>query len=427
MAATSGTTITGTAGAVVAPSPSVIVRDQNGSPFAGATVTFAVQSGGGSVSTASVVTDASGLASASWTLGKTAGANVLNATSGTLSVTFTATGEAGPAALLVVSTGNNQNGSSGTPVPIPPAVIVQDANGNLKSGTVVTFTVGSGGGSVTGATPASNAAGIATVGSWTLGPNPGVNTLVASIPGASPITFTAVAANAKCSLRVNHPFGTTTQGALEADDCQFSDGTFLDLFTTTLPEANAYFFKQTSSAFNSYILLALSDGTVIAENDNESASTQNATIKALLPPGTYILGANSLNPGATGGYSISSSFAPQSNSNCELMFTVKGVTTSQTLQTTDCVIQATPPIYADGFFILLQAGQSITIQMTSSSVDSFLQLVRNNGTLVAQNDNRDATTQDAQITFTATVTDYYAIFTRTAVPGQTGAYTLAIQ
>jgi hypothetical protein len=400
---------------------------------------FAVQSGGGSVSSASVVTDASGVASVSWTLGKTVGANVLTATSGSMSVTFSATGEAGPAAQLVISAGNNQNGTSGAAVPVAPAVIVRDANGNLKSGVVVTFTPGVGGGSVTGATPASNAAGVAAVGSWTLGPNPGTNTLIASTPGAPSVTFTANSANAKCSVKTNHAFGTTTQGALENDDCPFPgallsdafpfpDGTFLDLFTTTLPEANAYFFKQTSSAFNPYILLALPDGTVIAENGNPSSSTQIATIKALLPAGTYVLGANSFDAGSVGSYTISSSFAPQSNSNCELVFVVRGVSTSQTLQTTDCAVQQTPPIYADGYFILLKAGQTVTIRMSSPSVDSFLQLVRSSdGFLVAQNDNRDATTQDAQITFTAAVADYYAIFARTAVAGQTGAYTLSIQ
>jgi hypothetical protein len=388
-----------------------------------------VQSGGGSVSSASVVTDASGIASSGWTLGKTVGANVLTATSGALAaVTFNATADAGPPAVLVISAGNNQAGNPGTVLPIAPSVIVQDANGNLKPGIVVTFAVGTGGGSVAGGTATSNAAGIAAVTSWTLGPNAGNNTLVASAAGVPSVTFNAVATSPKCSVRGNHVFGSTTQGTLEVDDCQFSDGSFVDFYTTTLGEANMYFFKQTSAAFDAYLLLALADGTAIAENDDEVENVVlNSTIKALLPPGNYILGPGSLLPAKTGSYSLSSSLAPMNNGNCELVFTIKKVSTTQAIETTDCLIQQ-GPFYADAYFILLRAGQSITVSMSSTSVDSFLQLVRNNtSTPLVQNDNRDATTQDAQITFTATATDYYAIFARTTGQNQTGAYTLSIQ
>jgi hypothetical protein len=65
--------------------------------------------------------------------------------------------------------------------------------------------------------------------------------------------------------------------------------------------------------------------------------------------------------------------------------------------------------------------------MTSSTVDSYLELLRVDGLSVAQTDNKDATTKDAQITYTAVQTNYYAIFARTAVASQTGAYTLTIQ
>jgi N-acetylneuraminic acid mutarotase len=70
---------------------------------------------------------------------------------------------------------------------------VKDANGNPIAGASVTFAVGSGGGSVTGATVPTNSAGIATVGSWTLGPAVGRNTLTATVGGAAdPIVFTVI-------------------------------------------------------------------------------------------------------------------------------------------------------------------------------------------------------------------------------------------
>src|SRR5437899_11154173 len=59
----------GAAGSVLAESLAVIVHDQGGAPLAGVNVTFAVTAGGGSVSPATRVTDAAGIAKTRRTLG----------------------------------------------------------------------------------------------------------------------------------------------------------------------------------------------------------------------------------------------------------------------------------------------------------------------------------------------------------------------
>ena len=65
----------------VSVAPSVVVKDQNGSPMAGVSVSFTVSAGGGTVSGGSQTTNASGIATAgAWTVGKTPGANTLSAT-----------------------------------------------------------------------------------------------------------------------------------------------------------------------------------------------------------------------------------------------------------------------------------------------------------------------------------------------------------
>jgi hypothetical protein len=80
-------------GTAVTTAPAVIVKDQFGKPFAGAPVTFAVSTGGGSVTGATVTTGTNGIATlGGWTLGIQAAAQTLTATSGSLSTTFTATG-----------------------------------------------------------------------------------------------------------------------------------------------------------------------------------------------------------------------------------------------------------------------------------------------------------------------------------------------
>jgi alpha-tubulin suppressor-like RCC1 family protein len=92
---------------------------------------------------------------------------------------------------IIVNGGNNQTAVAGRTVSTPPSVIVRDANSLPVSGVTVSFSVASGGGSVTGDTQITNASGIATVGSWRLGP--GTNKLTATSPGltGSPLTINA--------------------------------------------------------------------------------------------------------------------------------------------------------------------------------------------------------------------------------------------
>ena len=179
----------------------VLAADARG--VGGVTVQFAT-TGGGSVSPTSAVTDTLGLAQTLATLSATAGTNSFTASVGALaSASFTATGvgQVGPPANLTKFAGDNQSATAGTAVAVPPSVKVTDANGVPVSGQAVTFTVASGGGTVASGSTSTNAAGIATVGSWTLGTTPGTNTLTATATGTSitPVTFTAtgtVASNA---------------------------------------------------------------------------------------------------------------------------------------------------------------------------------------------------------------------------------------
>jgi hypothetical protein len=69
------------AGTAVPSVPAVVVRDPAGNPLPGRTVTFAVTGGGGAVTGATAITDASGVARAgSWTLGADANPNFVTAT-----------------------------------------------------------------------------------------------------------------------------------------------------------------------------------------------------------------------------------------------------------------------------------------------------------------------------------------------------------
>jgi hypothetical protein len=135
------------AGSAVSIPPSVVVTDAQGNRQAGVTVTFAVTSGGGTITGATAVTDSSGVATlGSWTLGTTAGTNTLSATCNGFAgspLTFTATGLVGPIAQLAYAT---QPSTVVPGQPISPAVtlLVEDANGNIVTtdNSTVTIAIG---------------------------------------------------------------------------------------------------------------------------------------------------------------------------------------------------------------------------------------------------------------------------------------------
>ena len=89
--------------------------------------------------------------------------------------------------------GDGQTAAADSAVGTPPSVLARDAFLNPLPGFAITFTVASGGGSVTGSSAATDLNGVATGGSWVLGASPGVNTLTASGVGlsSSPQSFVA--------------------------------------------------------------------------------------------------------------------------------------------------------------------------------------------------------------------------------------------
>ncbi|MGH3522130.1 MAG: beta strand repeat-containing protein, partial [Mycobacterium sp.] len=197
----------------------VTANDAGGNPVQG--VTVAIQ-GSGTITQPGSLTDVNGVATG--TFGSTVlGPHTITATVNGSTVTgnATVTVQAGPPASIAVNLGNNQTAPAGSAVAIDPSVIVKDIGGNPVSGVQVTFAVALGGGSVTVATPNTNGSGIATVGSWTLGPTAGSNnnTLTATATGSgitgNPVTFTASAtaggpSASKSTLTVSQP--TITAG-----------------------------------------------------------------------------------------------------------------------------------------------------------------------------------------------------------------------
>lgn len=185
-----------TVGTSVAIPPAIQVRDANGAPVAGVVVHFSIPSGSGTIFGDSTTTDADGKAMVGeWIVGTAPGIDTLEVqtVAPALMAVITATANAGTAVSLRSSSQQGYLAMINQPVSPPPAVLVVDSFGNPVSGASVTFAVSLGGGSVTGADATSDASGVATVGSWTLGGTAGTNLLRARIAGGASVTFTAQA------------------------------------------------------------------------------------------------------------------------------------------------------------------------------------------------------------------------------------------
>lgn len=134
-----GNNQTGPANSQLAQPLSVLVTDAGGNPVSGVTVQFHVASGGGSVGTAAPVTNASGIATTTWTVGasgsQSVGAAALNALGQPLTgspLVFTANGTGAVASTTVAPHLDTLTAIGAT---FTAAAVAKDAAGNIVTGT----------------------------------------------------------------------------------------------------------------------------------------------------------------------------------------------------------------------------------------------------------------------------------------------------
>lgn len=202
-----GNNQTGNIGTALAQPIEVVVKDQFNNPVPGVIVEYVVVQGGGSIvelgaspgkqntsNNVGIITNAQGIAAATWILGPEPGRNRVEArVSGLIGspVVFNATGVTSEATSISLVSGDSQSGMVGTQLQEPLKVLVTDSNGNPVWNVPVTFSVESGGGSLSVENATTDFQGVAQT-RYTLGPQAGTQTVKATSSGlnGSPITFT---------------------------------------------------------------------------------------------------------------------------------------------------------------------------------------------------------------------------------------------
>lgn len=202
IAVEAGSDQSATVATAVATPPSVIVRDQFNNPVAGVPVTFLVTAGDGSIDPPTpATTNASGIAAATrWILGATAGPNTVTATARGSRITgnpaeFAATGTAGPATALAITTPPSATVQSGIAFPQQPVVQLVDAYGNPapQGETAIKAAIATGNPALSGTNPVvTTAAGTAAFTDLTVTGATGPRTMIFAATALLPAASSAV-------------------------------------------------------------------------------------------------------------------------------------------------------------------------------------------------------------------------------------------
>jgi len=166
--------------------PSVTLKDQYGAGMANVWIQWTPSSG--NIFADSSLTNANGTAtSGTWTLGTVSGLQTLTARAGALSVVAMAANVSPGPMVGLVTVSTTVTGVVGSTLSTPASVKAVDKYGNGVPNIFVQFAMWAGNGSITGNRQATNENGIATVGSWKLGPLSGQQSIRADdhITGAT--------------------------------------------------------------------------------------------------------------------------------------------------------------------------------------------------------------------------------------------------
>ena len=209
--ATAGDAQTSKVGNTLTNEVAVRVTDAFDNPKSGVPIAFTVITGGGTVSSPTVLSDAQGISKTKWTLGTIAGTQALAASAGAIvPLSFTATATPEAASQILVVSGSGQTGTPGASLSDSVVVKVADQFGNGVGGVTVDWVAAAGNGSASPSTTVSNSSG-RTATKWTIGSSGGPMTLQAkvgssvatSVSGAAFIVFESIAAGGRSSCAID--------------------------------------------------------------------------------------------------------------------------------------------------------------------------------------------------------------------------------
>ncbi len=276
----------------------------------------------------------------------------------------------------------------------------------------------------------------ATSGFFTL-PSTGTYTIQASSFSANTAGTYSLALTSQtpsgCSSPVTINFGQTINGTLSGSDCRFTDNSFFDAYTFSGVAGQQVSVSMASGSFDTFLFLLRPDGTTLSSDDDGGGGTDSriptGSGSLTLPTtGIYTIYTSSFSPNTTGAYSLTLNGQTLGGS-CPSTPISIGQTFNGTLSLSDC--QLSDNSLFDSYSFSGTAGQTISVSLTSPVFDTYLHLLRPDGTLLADDDDGgdglNSRIPAESGTLTLPVTGTYKILANSFSPNVTGSYSLTLQ
>jgi hypothetical protein len=223
------------------------------------------------------------------------------------------------------------------------------------------------------------------------------------------------AGNALGSIAV----GATAGGTLSTASCLTNWLAPAGAYTFSLDTASTVRFDMRSSSFEPLIRIFDAGGTAVSYGD--ALSADSATAIDRLDAGTYVVWATS-GSGSVGAYTLRRSDAVLPPCDTPTDTIAIGETINSTLAITDCDWQ--PSFRADSYMLTVSDTTTVRIDLTSATLDTYLNLYRGAWMSVASNDNGGGGT-NARITETLEPGTYLIIVSAIGLPNS--GYSLSVQ
>jgi len=429
---TSGNNQTAVAGAKVADPIVLTLVDAGGAPVGNASATAAVATGGGALGSTVYTSDSAGKVTiSSWTLGTAAGDQTLNITSAGAKATVTAKATAGAPTKISALADNVTSGNIGA-VLTAPGVTVTDINNNPVANTAVTFSVAANNGVLAGSTATTNAAGVARVPGWTLGPVIGVQKLTAKAGTSASVDISVNATLAAGCVKQPVAIGVPVAGAWTTDDCSDTAlARLYDEYTLKLAVPTSFRAKVTAAS-GRQLRIFTAAGRVVGEMPSDAfapAALNPLELQYTLPAGDFLVRVYTPSPAAPGNYTLSLtddfSNAISDAATCRpIIFATFGSTVTQNLKAGNCSFMGDNE---DRLVLLLKTGETVSISLATTAFSPYL-ILRDDRTPTspAVASARRTSPGTASLTYTATFDGFHEIIVTSNTFVEEGVYTVTV-
>ncbi|MGB3695461.1 MAG: trypsin-like peptidase domain-containing protein [Spirulinaceae cyanobacterium] len=243
-------------------------------------------------------------------------------------------------------------------------------------------------------------------------------------PRTSPQSRTARNSNSPVpqSLPLN---GAAIPGRLDRGDNVLPDNSFFDAYVFEGQAGAQIKIDMASREIDPYLILIGPGGVKVSEDD-DGAGGNNARIQTSLPVnGTYLLMANSYEPGESGSYNLTartdnnSSVGPSRNSGYLLQ--EGGILGPNAL-----ILPSDGSLYQTHTFIG-RAGQFVEFKLESSDFDTYLILLDPQGNKLAENDDLNEGDTDSGLKITLPTNGSYQVIVNSYDSNGRGRYFLTIR